>query len=157
MKCHDIQNLLLLNEKNNIDLKNHLADCKDCQNFLQIVEIMHGTPKQFSPSAELDKKIIDFAKHQQKNRPVTFTFYLYTVAAALVILGLFLITKNSLSQQPEKITNIETPTITTPVVSNITTAPDPLDKVLDSLWEDEKLNLDMTIIEGELLVLSYEN
>lgn len=163
MKCKDIQDQLLLNEKTE-EMNSHIKECVECREFDKIVSVMHDDNINIGPSAELDREILKFAKENRPSTRQPIPFYIFTAVAALLVLGFVVMTfmnKNSevsgkdLAESKNKKELIDTKkqvSVNVPA----TEFSDDLDRALETLWEDDMLSADMTTLEGELFVLSAE-
>ena len=162
MNCKNIQDELLLNGMKE-DMQSHLAECSECREFSKIVEGMNNLNQVDGPSPELDNKVLEYARNNRPQSRQPIPFYILTAVAALLIIGFtVLMTKNTANDsgketgvaeaiKPQKA--IDTPEQKAQTADAMQ---EELDDALDSLWDDELMNADITAIEGELFVLSAE-
>ena len=164
MKCKDVQDKLLLDGITE-DMKSHLNECSECNEFSKIVLGMNDV-KAPGPSAELDAKILNFAKENRPSSKQPIPFYILTAVAALLIVAfsVMLLTKNNnensidpgLVVNPPKEQAIDNPPKKKMIADTKVQDQESLEEALDSLWDDDIMSADITAIEGELFVLSAE-
>lgn len=163
MKCKEIQDELLLSGKTD-QMKEHLSSCAECAEFSKIVVGMDDMQLP-GPSADLDAKVLDFARNNRPSSKKPIPFYILTAVAALLIIGfsvMILTSKGNATSEdsgivksPAKEKSIEIPVKKVMVADNPSQERD-LDDALDTLWDDDIMSADITAIEGELFVLSAE-
>ena len=163
MKCKDIQDKLLLSGIGD-GMKEHLNDCSECSEFSKIVDGMNGVQAP-GPSAELDAKVLDFARQNRPSKKQPIPFYILTAVAALLIVAFSVMLLNNAEPAGNEDTGIaKTPEKENPVIvperneelANTQAEEADLEDALDSLWNDDIMSADITAIEGELFVLSAE-
>lgn len=163
MKCKDIQDKLLLSGIGD-DMKEHLNDCSECAEFSKIVGGMHEVQAP-GPSAELDAKVLDFARQNRPSKKQPIPFYILTAVAALLIIAFSVMLLNNkkqtgnedsgIAKSPEQESPVIVPKNNKELAKNQAVEAD-LEDALDSLWDDDIMSADITAIEGELFVLSAE-
>ena len=157
MNCKEIQDELLLNGLRE-EMQSHLANCGECKEFSKIVINMNDLNQLSGPSLALDNKILDYAKNNRPQRKQPIPFYIFTAVAAILVIGFTVLltknTSNSVETDPS-IVQAESPEKNEDLAEN-TVEESELDEALDSLWDDDIMNADITAIEGELFVLSAE-
>ena len=163
MNCKDIQDKLLLSGIGD-DMKQHLNDCSECAEFSKIVSGMNDLQAP-GPSAELDAKVLDFARNNRPSKKQPIPFYILTAVAALLIIAFSVMLLNKkdqsgkddsgIAKNPPIEQNQAAPEKNEELADNISEEPS-LEEALDSLWEDDVMSADITAIEGELFVLSAE-
>lgn len=161
MKCKDIQDKLLLSGIGD-EMKEHLKECSECTEFSKIVGGMNDV-KVLGPSAELDAKVLEFARNNRPSRKQPIPFYILTAVAALLIISFSVMLLNGKKKSDKPDSGIAQ----TPAKENAlpekneelaasTVQDASLEEALDSLWDDDIMSADITAIEGELFVLSAE-
>ena len=163
MNCNNIQDELLLNGIKK-DMHSHLADCSECREFSKIVESMNSSQQITGPSAELDKKILDYARDNRPSSRQPIPFHILTAVAAILVLGFLAF----MSRNPSNQDAVNPGVAVKPVLENKSAtsqkstlelqmeAEEELADALETLWDDDVLNADITALEGELFVLSAE-
>lgn len=159
MKCKDIQDELLLSGTTD-QMKEHLSSCVECAEFSKIISGMNGMEIP-GPSLELDAKVLDFARNNRPTLKSPIPFYILTALAAMLVVAFSVMMLNSKPGSDNGVVKsgnnekpVELPVQNELIVENI--QENDLNDALDTLWDDELMNADITAIEGELFVLSAE-
>lgn len=159
MKCKDIQDKLLLSGIGD-GMKAHIENCAECSEFSKIVAGMNDVQLP-GPSAQLDAKVLDFARNNRPSSKKPIPFYILTAVAALLIVAFSIMLLSNKAPQKNSVVDSGAVDKTEEVTEKTALAVDnvleeDLNEALDSLWDDDVMTADITAIEGELFVLSAE-